>query len=201
MSFQRLLMTQIRRANADQMLWTYPLLVGFGWFIWDTLDEEWLISLNLATDPEAILNRVEKERVERQEAVLKAKQTVLKSPGIVKTKAAVVEDDEPEEEEEEEQKDEDSNDADEDDVPAGEDGDDSEEEEEEEEEEEVVVKPLYVPTKGKKLSVQELWDNFTIKALNMSEDDDDDEEEEDEEGMSISIAPCPNVFITILHFS
>jgi hypothetical protein len=196
MSFQRLIMSRIRRANADQMLWTYPLLMGLGWVLWDALDEEWLVSLKLATDPEATLIRVEKERLERQEAVLKAKQTVLKGPGIAKTKPAAAKEDEPEEEEEEEEKDEDANAADEDDVPAAEDGDDAEEEEEEEEEEEkeVVVKPLYVPTKGKKLSTREVWDNFTIKALNMSEDDDDDEEEEEEEGMLMSITVCHTIF-------
>ena len=185
MSFTRLLMNQIRRANADQMLWTYPLLVGFGWFIWDALDEEWLISLNLATDPEANMNRVEKERVARQEAVLKAKQTVLKSPAI---KSKVVDDaPEEEEEEEEEDKEEESNDAEDADVPAGEDGDDAadDEEEEEEEDKEIVIKPLYIPTKSKKLGPKEVWDNFTIKALNMSEDDDDEEEEEEEEGTLI----------------
>ena len=77
---------------------------------------------------------------------------------------------EPEKEEEAEEEEEDKG-ADEDE------GD----EEEEEEESKPPVKPLYIPTKGEKLSKQEMWDNFTIKALKMTEDDDDEEEEDDEE--------------------
>jgi hypothetical protein len=45
------------------------------------------------------------------------------------------------------------------------------------------MKPLYVPLKGDKLSLEELWDNFTIKAVRTNEDDpfEDDEEEDEEE--------------------
>jgi flagellar biosynthesis GTPase FlhF len=62
-----------------------------------------------------------------------------------------------------------------------------EEEEEEEEEAEIVIKPLYVPLKGDALDLEDLWDNFTIKAVRTSEDDsfDDDEDEEEEEGKSL----------------
>jgi hypothetical protein len=195
MSLQRLLLTELKRVNPAGFYWLFPAAIGATWLIWDALDEEWLISLNLATDPEALNKRVENARLARLEALKKPKPTVLKSP---ESKVAVVEEEEEEPDEEEDAPAEDKDDfqADEeeeespvddkedtDDVPAGEDGDDeaaAEEEEEEEEETEVVIKPLYDPIKGKKLGKKEVWDNFTIKALNMSEDDDDDEEEEEE---------------------
>jgi flagellar biosynthesis GTPase FlhF len=60
-----------------------------------------------------------------------------------------------------------------------------EEEEEEEEEAEIVIKPLYVPLKGDALDLEDLWDNFTIKAVRTSEDDSFDDDEDEEEGKSL----------------
>lgn len=189
MSFQRFLLSEMKKINANRLMWVFPLTAGFTWLIWDALDEEWLVSLKLAPDPEALNKRVESERLARLEALKKPKPAMLKGPTIKESK---VEEDEPEEEEEapaedkedppsEEEEEEAPAGEDNDDVPAGEDGDDAaEDEEEEEEESEVVFKPLYDPIKGKKLGKKDLWDNFTIKALNMGEDDDDDEEEEEE---------------------
>ena len=198
MSFQRFILGEVKKVNTNIFHWVFPLTAGFTWFIWNALDEEWLVSLKLAPDPEALNKRVETERLARLEALKKPKPTILKGPTAKET--AKVEDDEPEDdddeaqaedkedtpsdEEEEEAVEDAPADEDVDDVPAGEDGDDAaegEDEEEEEEESEVVIKPLYDPVKGKKLGKKDVWDNFTIKALNMGEDDDDDEEEEEEE--------------------
>jgi hypothetical protein len=188
-SFQRFILSEVKKVNTNIFYWAFPLTAGFTWFIWDALDEEWLVSLKLAPDPEALNKRVESERLARLEALKKPKPTVLKGPTIKEAAPVEIEEDEPEDEEEEapaEDKEEEAEapvDEDSDDVPAGEDGDDAteEEEEEEEEESEVVIKPLYDPVKGKKLAKKDVWDNFTVKALNMGEDDDDDEEEEEEE--------------------
>ena len=54
--------------------------------------------------------------------------------------------------------------------------------EEEEDEEEKKMKPIYMPTLGRKLKRGEIWDNFTLKAVKMNEDDDDDDD--DDEGTS-----------------
>jgi hypothetical protein len=183
MSFQRMLINKLK--GADQLLWAYPVVVGFTWFMWNTLDEEWLVSLHLAPDPEAINKKVETARLARIAAHEQLKQANKPKSLTLKTAAVKVEEDEPEEEEpeeeepEEDEPEEESAPLEDEDVPAGEDGDD---EEAAEEEEEIVTKPLYLPTKGKNLAPKEVWDNFTIRALNMDEDDDDDEEEEEEEG-------------------
>jgi flagellar biosynthesis GTPase FlhF len=199
MSLQRFLLGEVKKVNTNIFYWVFPLTAGFTWFIWDALDEEWLVSLKLAPDPEALNKRVESERLARLEALKKPKPTMLKGPTVKEAPVEVADEPEEEEEEEEEAPAEDKEDApseekeeeeeapadeDSDDVPAGEDGDDAaegeEEEEEEEEESEVVIKPLYDPIKGKKIGKKDIWDNFTIRALNMGEDDDDDDEEEEE---------------------
>ena len=200
LSFQRYLLSEVKKVNTDVFYWGFPLAVGFGWFIWDAIDEEFLVSYHLAADPELPNRRVEAARLARLEAL---KQKPALSTPVAAGKEAPV--DEPEEEEaeeeeveeeeapveekevppteEEEAAAEDEAPVEEEDVPAGEDGEDdaAEEEEDEGEESEVVIKPLYDPVKGKKLGKKDIWDNFTIKALNMGEDDDDDEEEEEEE--------------------
>lgn len=200
MSISRFLLKEVKYFNTNIFYWAVPVTVGFTWFIWDGLDEEWLVSLKLAPDPEALNKRVESERLARLEALKKPKPTILKGAAI-KEAPVEVEEDEPEEDEDEttadDKEDPQSEDDEEeapaeeesDDVPAGVDGDDAAEEEDdddEEEESEVVIKPLYDPVKGKKLGKKDIWDNFTIKALNMGEDDDDDEEEEEEEGTFFS---------------
>jgi hypothetical protein len=188
--FQRMLAAQMKRLNTDSAMWAFPALVGFGWFLWPAIDYEWKMEMGLAPDPEAAMNRVYNAKLARMEAVKIAKQGGggggADGSGSLKVAAEKEEEEEQEEEEEgveaeeeqeevaaeeEEEKEGEAATGD-DDVPAMEDGDADEEEAEEEEESELKFKPLYVPTKAKKLGPKEIWDNFTIKALNMSEDDD-----------------------------
>ncbi len=189
LSFQRYLFSEVKKVNTDVFYWGFPLAAGFGWFIWDAIDEEFLVSLHLAPDPELPNKRVEAARLARLEAL---KQKPASSAIRLTTPVAVKEADEPEDVEEEEEEApveekedppteeaEDEAPVEEEDVPAGEDGDDDAAEEEEESE--VVIQPLYDPVKGKKLGKKDIWDNFTIKALNMGDDDDDDDDEEEEE--------------------
>ena len=100
-------------------------------------------------------------------------QTALAQP----KKAA--DDDDDEEKEEEGQGDAEEEEGGGDDGDAGEEGGDGEEGEDEEEEK-VPTKPMLVPAKGPNLSREDLWDNFAIKSLKMTEDDDDDDDEEEE---------------------
>jgi hypothetical protein len=149
-----------------------------------------------AKDPEADMNRVYEAKLKRMEAAMKG------STGSGKAIKADKEEDEEEEEEEAAPAEDDDEEGgaapaedaeekegEEEDVPAAEDGDEEEEEgaaaagdEEGDEDEEsaLQVAPLYLPTKGKKLSMQEVWDNFTVKAVKYGEDDDDDDEDEEE---------------------
>lgn len=124
---------------------------------------EWKISLGLAPDPEAGVQMVQDARIKRMEA----KGIFLKKSGG---------DDEEEEEEEEEDEEQEPEAEEEESGDEGGDDEDSEEEEEEDDEPKVVIKPLYVPLKGKKLGKEEIWDNFTIKALKMNDDDEDEDE-------------------------
>lgn len=187
--FQRLLVAQLKRINGDAAYWAFPALLGFGWILWPALDYEWKMELGLAPDPEAAMNRVYEAKLARMEAakITHGTTTTTTTAGGKVTADAgddgEEEDTEEESEEEEEaagdepeEKDDEETAAD-DDVPAMEDGDAEEgDDDEEEEPESIKFKPLYVPTKAAKLNMEEVWDNFTIKALNMSEDDDDDEE-------------------------
>lgn len=185
--FQRLLTSQAKRLNADSALWAFPGLVGLGWFLWPALDYEWKMEMGWAPDPEAGVNRVHNAKLARMEAAVQnaAKQggSVSSSSGIALTGASAAKEEREEEEVASEE---------EEDVPAMEDGDDNDSsDDEEEEEQEIKIKPLYLPTKADKLTPQEIWDNFTVKALNMSEDDDDDDEdEEEEEGTCVHACVC-----------
>jgi hypothetical protein len=173
-NFQRMLATQVKRLSADSfdsLMWAFPITLGLGWFMWPALDYEWKMEMGFAPDPEAAINKVHNAKLARMEALKIAKGGSVSS-GALKDAFAEKDDDDEEEEEATEEETEDSPGEDgDDDVPAAEYGD----AEEEEEEEEIKFKPLFVPTKAEKLGPKEIWDNFTIKALNMSEDDDDEE--------------------------
>jgi hypothetical protein len=178
-NFQRLLTAQLKRLNSDSLFWAFPAGLGFAWILWPALDYEWKMELGLAPDPEAVINRVYEQKLARMKAVQMAKTGGTSVSSSALAAAAVEKDDDDEEEEEavaepEEEKEEEAAAEGDDDVPAMEDGDDEEEEEEEEEESaSIKIKPLYLPTKADKLGLDDIWDNFTIKAVNMSEDDDD----------------------------
>jgi hypothetical protein len=127
------------------------------------------MALGLAPDPEESIKKVHAARMQRMELVLGRQATVvLASP----------KEDEGEEEEEDEGKDdatEDNGDEDAEGDEGDEEGGDEEGEEEDEEEKKIEIKPLYViatPAQGIKLSIQQMWDNFAVKAVRMTEEDD-----------------------------
>ena len=181
----RMLTKQLKQINRETLWWAFPALVTAGWILWPTIEYEWKMEMGLAPDPEAVINRVQAEKDQR----LAAKASNAKPPAASKDKDEDDEEEEQEEEaeeetvaaeEEEESEEEGGGDvddanadanADDEDVPAAEDGDDEEssdeEEEEEEESEEAPVPPLYLPTKSKKLALTEVWDNFTLKAVQL----------------------------------
>lgn len=160
----------------ESALWAFPLLATAGWILYPCLNYEWLIEIGMEPNPDAGIIAVHAAREARMAARAQAKGTVV---------------DEEEEEEEEETEEEAPADDDESEEDVGANGaadveeDSSEEEEEAEEEEddaaEIVIKPLY--TKSTEESLAAKWDNFSIKAVRMSEDDDDDDDEdEDDDG-------------------
>ena len=175
--------------------WIFPGLLTAGWLLFPALDQEWKQNLGLETDPMLVVKQVQDAKTARMEAFMKAK-------GIEKPKASEKEDDEEEEEEEEEapaeeeaeeeegeeagpaDEEEDSGAAEEEEEEEKEGGDDEEGEEDEDDDDEESgppPKPLYDPVKGANLTHNEIWDNFTLKALKMNDDDDDDDEDEDGE--------------------
>jgi hypothetical protein len=130
------------------------------------MDLEWKMGVGLAPDPEEGINKVQAARMQRMELVLGRQATVVLA-------APKEEEDEEEEEEVDEGKEEESGGGDEGEEGRGEEG--HEEEDEEQEEEKVQIKPLYEiakPAQGIKLSIQQMWDNFAVKALKMTEEDD-----------------------------
>jgi hypothetical protein len=139
---------------------------------------EWKISLGLAPDPEEGINKVQAARVHRMELVLGRQATVALAA--------------PKEEEEEEEEIDEGEREESDGGGEGQEGSAEErEEEEEQEEEKVQIKPLYEiakPAQGIKLSIQQMWDNFAVKALKMTEDDD---------GTSLTVN---NLFVFWPHF-
>jgi hypothetical protein len=176
MSYQRLLTKQITNVSKRGInpLWGFPLAVFGGWILFPALDYDWKISVGLEADPEAPSNAVQAAKDARREAFEKAKGQ--STPATQEEDDDdVEEEDTAEPEEEQEAEEEPTTDGDE-----NEESEESEEEEaeEEEEEEKIEIKPLYMPTKGKNLTPQDIWDNFTSKAVRMSEDDDDDDDDE-----------------------
>jgi hypothetical protein len=197
--FKTLLQRQISRINFDGAVWAFPILVGASWVLWPAIDYEWKMSMGLAADPEASINYVQKLKDQRLVAHHLA---AAASSGKTTIKKEVEEEEEEEEEEaaaEEEGGDEEGGEEEGGDEKGGDEkggdeeggGDDDEEEgggddEEDEEEEEDDGEPkkldipsLYDPVKGEKVAIADQWDNFTLKALNMSDDDDDEDEDEE----------------------
>jgi hypothetical protein len=146
------------------------------------------VEVGWAPDPEAYMNQLEEEKKKRLETFKLAKGIPIS--GTKTTKKEKVEEEEEEEDTEEEEES-----SDEEDVPAMEDGDEGgdeedeeveeEEEEEEEEEDDDEKEPvpggpfLYDPVKRDNLTYEEIFDNFAIKSLHMSDDDDDDDDEDE----------------------
>jgi hypothetical protein len=181
--FQRLLIRRSFQSNhvftvgtTESFIWIFPLTVLGGWLIWPAMDQEYMLSMGLVADPEAGVKAVQAARDKRMEAAMLSRglSGTAGSSSAPKKKKVV-------EEEEEEEEEEAGEDAEEEEGEGGDDGEEEGEEEEEEEEPKPKAKPLYLPTKGKKLTKAEMWDNFTIKAVRMSEDDDDDDEDEEED--------------------
>jgi flagellar biosynthesis GTPase FlhF len=179
---QRTLTSTLSKASYENVLWAVPGLTLVGWILYPAMDEEFMIGLGLFPDPDADVNMVQAAKDARM---------ALKFPNQASTAggAAVVEEEEEEEEEasaeaEEEaaSEEEEEEEAAADEAAADEEEEEAadEEEEEEEDEEKIEIKPLYLPTKGKHLDKEDIWDNFTIKAVRMNEDMDDDDEDEDE---------------------
>lgn len=166
------------KIRTDLIVWAVPLGLTAAWVIFPAIDYDYRIEIGVTPDPEGPSKFVQAGMVARKAAYEQAKALGGKAKAS-KAEETVEEEDEPEPEVEEVEEEE------EEPAPVGDDseeseeeepapvGDDSEEsEEEEEEEEEVVVKPLYMPTKGKHLTNEEIWDNFTLKAINYRDEDD-----------------------------
>jgi hypothetical protein len=169
---------RIARGAGGLRYWALPVTVGAGWLLWPAIDLEWKMELGLAGDPEDGIKKVQAAKMKRMELVLGQQAKVAM--------ASPKEDDEEEEEEEEGDAEgegeeeaggegegggeEEGGDEEGGDEDGGEGGDD-----EEEEEKSVAIKPLYVvikPPAGIKLPIQQMWDNFAIKAVKMTEEDD-----------------------------
>ena len=180
---QRALQSQIRffrLMGSEAIYWTFPLAVGGIWFVWPFLDHEDLLHYKLMADPEAEVNMIHEAKMKRLEAYNKAKGIV---PGAAPAKkASAVEEDEDEEEAEEAPAEEEGSEEATAEEESGDAEGGAEEEEEEEEEEEKAPKfGVFFPTKGDNLTLEEQWDNFTVKAVNYSDDDDDDDADDDDD--------------------
>ena len=165
-----------RTAGTAGAYWVFPGLLTAGWLLWPALDQEWLQSIGMATDPSLVVKQVQEAKVARMEAHMKAK-------GIeVPSKAAKEEEEEEEEEEEAPapEEEEEPAPADEEEDDGGDEGGDEDDEGDDDDDDEDVgppPKPLYDPVKGDNLTSAEMWDNFTIKAVRMNDEDDDDDED------------------------
>jgi hypothetical protein len=188
--FKTLLQRQISRINFDGAIWAFPIIVGASWVLWPAIDYEWKMSVGLAADPEASINYVQKLKDQRLVAHHLA--AASSSSGKTTIKKEVEEEEEEEEEEaaaeeggDEEGGDEKGGDEEGGDEKGGDDddeeggGDDEEEEEDDGEPKKLDIPSLYDPVKGEKVAIADQWDNFTLKALNMSDDDDDEDEDEE----------------------
>jgi hypothetical protein len=195
----RLFMTRAMQSTlgkagmTEKAIWAFPALTLVTWILWPALDQEWMQGLGLEPDPEAGVKTVQAAKDARL-----AIRVSSVSMGAGKEKeeeeeeeeeAAEVEEEEEEaageeEEKEVEEKEEEEEAAADEDEEEEKEAEEEEEEEEDEEEAESNIKPLYVPLVGDALALEDLWDNFTIKAVRTNEDDpfEDDEDEEEEEG-------------------
>ena len=185
----RLFMTRAMRSTlgkagmTEKAIWAFPALTLVTWILWPALDQEWMQGLGLEPDPEAGVKTVQAAKDARLAIRVSS---VPMGAGKEKDEEEEEEEDaaEVEEEEEAEEKEEEEAAADEEEEVEEKEAEE-EEEEDEEEEAESKIKPLYVPLVGDSLALEDLWDNFTIKAVRTNEDDsfeDDEDEEEEEEG-------------------
>ena len=169
----RLLTKQLTKINKDVLFWTFPGLVTLGWVLWPCIDYEYKMEMGWVPDPEAAINRVQAEKDQRLAAKMKLKPAVSSKQEEEEEEEEAAEEETASEEEEEETSGGGDDAGGDEDVPAAEDGDDDDEgesggdDEDEEESEETPPPPLYLPTKAEKLSTKDVWDNFTLKAVNM----------------------------------
>jgi hypothetical protein len=190
--------TMASRLAQNASAWAFPGLLTVGWLLWPALDKEWMQELGLASDPDADWKAVQAAKMARMEAkriasggapraaaaaaAVAAEEDDAEEEEEVEEASPKAETEKEEEEEEEEEKEVAPADEDEEEEQAG-GGDDGEGDDDEEEEKEVAAFPkLYDPVKGKNLTREEIWDNFTLKSIDFLAEDDDDEEEEEEEG-------------------
>jgi hypothetical protein len=184
---QRAMQSTLGKAGmTEKAIWAFPALTLVTWILWPALDQEWMQGLGLEPDPEAGVKTVQAAKDARlairvSSVSMGAGKEKEEEEEEEEEEAAEVEEEEEEEKEAEEEEEEAAADEEEE---AEEKEAEEEEEEDEEEEVESKIKPLYVPLVGDSLDLEDLWDNFTIKAVRTNEDDpfEDDEEEEEEEG-------------------
>ena len=68
--FQKAMSSQVRffkTVGKSGALWAFPGLVTAGWLLWPALDQEWLQSLGLASDPDAVVKAVQAAKEAEQE--------------------------------------------------------------------------------------------------------------------------------------
>ncbi|CAB9512808.1 expressed unknown protein (Partial), partial [Seminavis robusta] len=152
---------QLMRPNpAPYAMWAFPLALGATWFIWPALDQEWLIELGLAKEPDLHIKAVQAAKDARMAAKSKDK------PAAAKEEEEEEEEEEAEEEEAApaaEEEEEESGGGDEEEA-GGEEESGGDDDDEEEGEESALPKfaPLLAKSDGS--SLEEAWDNFTLKA-------------------------------------
>mmetsp|Transcript_22207 Transcript_22207/g.28723 ORF Transcript_22207/g.28723 Transcript_22207/m.28723 type:complete len:194 (+) Transcript_22207:130-711(+) len=178
-------MRYVKQVASEGALWIFPGVVTLSWLVFPAIDRGWRVEAGWTPDPESDVKMVEAAKMVRMEAYYKEKGLAL--PGTTAAKADdEEEEEEPEEEEaggaaDEEGEDEsgdDEADADEsgdDEVDAGEDDDDDEEEAPKKK------TGIFSPVKKGNLTLEEQWDNFTMKAINYGDEDDDDDDEDDDD--------------------
>jgi hypothetical protein len=152
-------------------MWAFPAAVGATWFIWPALDQEWLIELGLAKEPDLHIKAVQAAKDARM-ALKKKNKPAEPDEEEEEEPEEEAEEEAPEEEvadEPEPEAEEEGSGGDEEEAAADaggdEDGGDEEEEEEDEEEEGALpkFKPLLEKKEGK--SLEEVWD---VSLLNFS---------------------------------
>ena len=180
----------------QQALWAVPGLVFGTWFLWGALTKDIKEMVGLYYDPDALLNRVEAERVARLQAKAQAKSA---------SSSKADEEEEDEEEEEEEVTHEDIQEAVEKAVQAAEAVEEEEEEapapapvveeeeEAEEEEEEEEETPKVPRKKLEDMTMEEKYDFFAEKAIVPGDDDDDDDDDEDD----VSVRYCLSLKVSL----
>jgi hypothetical protein len=165
-----------RQGSRTSFTWAIPGLIISGWIFIPCIDEGWRVEHGITKDPEWQWKLVEAAKKSRLEAYQKANGIAPAGESTTTKKEEEIEEEAGEEEAEEEEP-----------APVGDDTEEAgEEEEEKEEEEEQDVKPwkatdFYPLTKGKTLTLEEKWDNLTLKSLVLDDENDEFEDEDDED--------------------